>query len=148
MAKQTEELLLKYSKDTEEKLLNSTKLIDSKLTELADSLEKSVLKGIKSNEQFLQTETSKLGEQLKATFTTLEASAKEKIRSNVENEFIAVRKVIETYRQERFSLIDNQIISLVEDTASIALHKTMSLSDHTDLIYKALDEAKSKNVFS
>ena len=106
------------------------------------------LAGISKNESFLQEQTTKLSGQLSETFTTLEANAKEQIRSNVEKEFISVKKVIETYRQERFAIVDNQILSLIEKTTSIALGKNLTLHDHTDLIYKSLDEAKSKNVFT
>ena len=96
----------------------------------------------------MQEQTTKLSTQLSGTFTTLEANAKEQIRSNVEKEFISVKKVIETYRQERYALVDNQILSLLENTANIALGKELTLQDHTDLIYKALEEAKSKDTFT
>jgi hypothetical protein len=90
----------------------------------------------------------KLSKQLSNTFTTLEANAKEQIRSNVEKELIAVKKVVETYRQERYALIDNEIISLIEKTTELALLKKLELNEHTELLYRALEEAKSKNSFS
>lgn len=146
--KEYEEKLETLTKDTEALLIKYGQSMDANLKRLVDGVEKRVSSGISKNETFLQEETNKLSKQLSSTFTTLEANAKEQIRSNVEKEFIAVKKVIETYRQERYALIDSEILSLIEKTTAIALQKTLSLSDHTDLIYRALEEAKSKNTFS
>ena len=122
--------------------------MESDLKRLSGALEKRIAAGITKNESLLQEETTKLSTQLSETFGTLEANAKEQIRSNVEKEFISVKKVIETYRQERFALVDNQILSLLENVTNVALQKSLTLQDHSDLIYKALDEAKSKDIFS
>ncbi len=146
--KDYEEKLQTLTKETELLLAQYGKSMDGQLKRLVEGVEKRVASGIAKNEAFLQDETNKLSKQLSNTFTTLEANAKEQIRSNVEKEFIAVKKVVETYRQERFALIDNEIISLIENTTALALQKTLTLNEHTDLIYRALDEAKSKNTFS
>jgi DNA anti-recombination protein RmuC len=133
--------------DTEKLREKYTKALHDDLERLSSAVEKRVATGISKNESFLQEETTKLSNQLSNTFTTLEANAKEQIRSNVEKEFISVKKIIETYRQERFALIDSQILALIERTASIALNKSLTLKDHTELMYKALEEAKSKDTF-
>ena len=133
---------------TEQILADYNKSVENDLKRLSDALEKRIASGISKNENFLQQETTKLSSQLSNTFTTLEANAKEQIRSNVEKEFISVKKVIETYRQERYALIDNQILSLLENTTAIALQKSLSLQDHTEFIYRALEEAKSKDIFT
>ena len=143
-----EEKLDKLTEATEELLSKYGKQMDENLKRLVEGVEKRVAAGIAKNETFLQEETNKLSKQLSNTFTTLEANAKEQIRGNVEKEFIAVKKVVETYRQERYALIDSELLSLIENTTQLALQKTLSLSEHTDLIYRALEEAKSKNTFS
>jgi DNA anti-recombination protein RmuC len=134
---QTESMLAEYSKRT-----------DAELKRLAEALEKRIAAGIQKNETLLQEETDKLSKQLSSTFSTLEANAKEQIRSNVEKEFIGVKKVVEAYRQERFALIDNELLSLLEGTTQLALQRSLTLSDHTELLYKALEEAKANNTFS
>jgi len=148
IGKEYEAKLEELTVHTEQILENYNKSVEADLRRLSDALEKRISTGISKNENLLQEQTTKLSTQLSDTFTTLEANAKEQIRSNVEKEFISVKKVIETYRQERYALVDNQILSLLENTATIALGKQLSLKDHTELIYRALEEAKSKNTFT
>ena len=133
---------------TEQILEKYHNAMDENMKRLSDAVEKRIAAGIAKNEAFLQEETTKLSNQLSSTFTTLEANAKEQIRSNVEKEFISVKKVIETYRQERFALIDNQLLALVENVTRSALQKSLTLKDHTELIYRALEEAKAKDTFT
>lgn len=137
LAKQTESLLSQYMSEVEKGLKS-----------LTSKIEKQVSEGITKNESFLQQETNKLSTQLASTFKTLEANAKEQIRNNVENELISVKKLVETYRQERYALIDSQIVSLIENTVAVVFQKKLSLADHTELMYRALEEAKSKDAFS
>ena len=143
-----EKKLASLQKETEALLAQYGKNMDAQLKRLVEGVEKRVAAGISKNETFLQEETNKLSKQLSNTFTTLEANAKEQIRSNVEKELIAVKKVVETYRQERYALIDSEIVALIEKTTELALQKKLSLNDHTELLYRALEEAKSKNTFS
>lgn len=137
LANQTQELLKKYSTEAEKSF-----------TALTSSLEKKVAESIQKNDMFMQTETDKLSKQLSSTFSTLEANVKEQVRGSVEQEFITVKKIIEAYRQKRFALVDSQIVSLIEGTAKVALQKKLTLSEHSELIYKALEEAKSQGTFS
>ena len=143
-----EERLDDLTENTEKLVAKYNESMQQDMKRLSEAVEKRIAAGIAKNENFLQEETTKLSNQLTSTFTTLEANAKEQIRSNVEKEFISVKKVVETYRQERFALIDNQLIALVEDTTAIALGKKLTLSEHTDLLYKALEEAKAKDIFT
>lgn len=146
--KDYEENLHALTEETSAMLTKYSEHMDHELSRLTGSLEKRMSASIQKNESFLQEETGRLSKQLASTFGTLEANAKEQIRSNVEAEFIGVKKVIETYRQERFALIDNQLLSLIENTTSVALQKTLTLAEHTELLYRALEEAKSKGTFS
>lgn len=148
VGKEYEAKLEELTVHTEQVLARYNERVEASLKRLSDALEKRIAAGILKNENFLQEETKKLSTQLSNTFTTLEVSAKEQIRGSVEKEFISVKKIIETYRQERYALIDNQLLSLLENTAAIALGKNLTLQDHTDLIYRALEEAKGKDVFT
>ena len=96
----TEQILAKYNES-----------VESDLKRLSNALEKRIATGISKNETFLQEQTANLSGQLGKTFTALEANAKEQIRSNVEKEFISVKKIIETYRQERYAIVDSKILS-------------------------------------
>ena len=148
LEKEYETKLAGLEQETEKSLKMYMDAMQKDLKQLSEGLQKRIAESISKNEQFLQGETQKLSNQLSGTFTTLEANAKEQIRNNVEKELISVKKLVETYRQERFALIDTQILSLIERTTAIALQKTLTIGEHTELIYKALEEAKSKDAFS
>ncbi len=66
----------------------------------------------------------------------------EKTTSSIELELKASRQLIDTYKAEQLKLIDENIIAMMERTMSIVLAKKLSLKEHMDLIYEALEKAK------
>ena len=70
------------------------------------------------------------------------------ISGQLQGAFGAVEKAIDTYRVKQLRLIDDQIISLVEQTTAIVLRKELSLRDQSEFIYRALEEVKQKGLFS
>lgn len=137
LSEQTKRLLDTYAMDAEQHFLSLTK-----------SLEDTISRNLEHNERFMQDKTVQLSEHLASTFTTLEANVKEQIRSGVEQEFAVVKRIVESYRQKRFALVDSHIVSLIEQTSAIVLQKKLSLDDHAEFVFKALEEAKSKGIFS
>lgn len=66
----------------------------------------------------------------------------QKTTSSIELELKASRQMIDTYKAEQLKLIDENIIAMMERTMSIVLAKKLSLKEHMDLIYEALEKAK------
>jgi hypothetical protein len=43
-------------------------------------------------------------------------------------------------------MIDRRIVALVERVAALTLQKELSVSEHADMVYKSLEEAKKEGV--
>lgn len=70
-----------------------------------------------------------------------------KLNSMVDSEFNDFKKEMEDYKSSRLKVVDEQIVTLVEETVRIALNNNLSKEDHRDIIYRALEEAKREGVF-
>ena len=65
----------------------------------------------------------------------------------IDKEIGRARGIIEQYRVKRLEVVDENIVAILERTLNITLGKKMTLSDQTQLVYEALEEAKKENVF-
>lgn len=59
-------------------------------------------------------------------------------------EIAASREAIEGYKQAQLKVVDENILSMLEQTLSMVLAKKVSLEDELDLVYEALDKAKAE----
>jgi len=89
-----------------------------------------------------------LSDQFTSVFSEIKEEGKLRISEQIDKEIKDIKEVVDAYKKSRLTLVDNQIVTLVEKTASIVLKKNMSLKDHADVIIKALSDAKQKNIFS
>ena len=62
--------------------------------------------------------------------------------NSIELELKSTRALIETYKNQQISLVDENIIAMMEQTLAIVLAKKLSLKDQLDLVYEALEKAK------
>lgn len=68
----------------------------------------------------------------------------QKTSSSIELELKASRELIETYKNQQLKLIDENIVAMMEQTLSLVLGKKLSLNDQLDLVYEALEKAKTE----
>jgi len=71
----------------------------------------------------------------------------QKIDAYLRDEFEKAKEEIYAYKEARMKILDKQIISLVEQVAEITLRKKLSLKEHGELAYQALEEAKKEGIF-
>ncbi len=81
-------------------------------------------------------------EQLETELTSFLHKTEEQSVHSLELELKAARQMVETYKQQQFVLIDENIIAILERTLSLVLSKKLTLQDHVDLIYESLEKAK------
>lgn len=84
-------------------------------------------------------------EQNLATFM---ATSQEKSLQAVELELRSTRGLIETYKQEQFKLIDENIVAVLERTMSLVINQKLSLKDQLDLVFDSLEKAKVEKFFA
>lgn len=65
----------------------------------------------------------------------------------IDKEIGRARRLIDEYRQKRLEIVDENIVGILERTLNITLGKKLSLTEQTELVYEALEEAKKENIF-
>jgi F0F1-type ATP synthase membrane subunit b/b' len=96
----------------------------------------------------IQKEFAELSSSAKADHKALLEEHKKNITETLSNEIASVRQAISEYKKERFAIVDQQVVGLIEDTTRIALNRSLSLQEHTDIIQASLEEAKKQGIFS
>ena len=131
-----------------EELQSLTKTLGETIRDNLKKVEEAGIEGVKRSEELTEQTLLELSKSLSHAFESLEDSVKGKIEENIEKEFNSVRDMIDTYRKKRMDMVDSEIIALIEQTTVLALQKKLTFSEHSDLLFAALEEAKSQNIFS
>ena len=137
----------KGSQATEE-LQALTKTLEKTIADNLKKVEVAGTEGVKRSEELTQQVLEDLSKSLGRAFENLEGSVKDKIEENIEKEFDSVREMIDVYRKKRMDMVDSELIALIEQTTALALQKKLTFSEHSELLFAALEEAKSQNIFS
>lgn len=66
----------------------------------------------------------------------------QKSLSAIELELTSARNLIATYKEQQIKIINENILAILERTLSLVLIKKLTLKDHMDEIYDALEKAK------
>ena len=96
--------------------------------------------GIKTGEQRI----NQLFEKIETRVSDFLVQTEQKSLSSIELELKAAREMIDSYKNQKFKLIDENIVAMMEQTLSIVLAKKLALKDQLDLIYEALEKAKAE----
>jgi len=91
-------------------------------------------------DQFLEAESG--------TFSSFSQEVKNQIKSQVEEEMIKVNAEVENYKKARVIAIDKNIAAIVTAATLKVLGKKLTLDEQTDLVLKALDQAKVEKFLS
>ena len=152
-----------------EKLL-STKIVDSYRTdieklenEIQQKFEKNTLEADKVYKEFLASIENKITASLTANQKILDQKATEfidtagkslteytqelesRIKNQIEGEMQKANGEIEEYKIHRRKVLDEKIVDILEEVLRLTIDKKLSLSDQSDFIYKALEEAKKNH---
>lgn len=83
----------------------------------------------------------------KESMESLTSQSEKLVRKKIDSDYIEVKKEIQDYKEEQLKKIDQDIYKLLEKVSSLVLGKAISLSEHEDLIEKALEKSKKEGVF-
>ena len=135
--------LEEITRHTKDLLLKQVQIAEKMLQEEAESMRQTFAK---ENERIQQTFAG-VGAQAQPEYQVLTEEIKKRLSDEVTKEIDLARQAVTAYKQERFAMLNKEIIGLIEDTARIALHKSLSLDEHRGIILDALAEAKRQGVF-
>jgi len=94
-------------------------------------------------------ETNTMGEikNFRDSVEKLTVSSQKLVKKKIDTDFAQVQKEIENYKAQELKKIDDKIYGLLEKVSKQTLGKAISLSEHENLITKALGKAKKEGVF-
>lgn len=87
----------------------------------------------KINELLLNFETN---------LTNFFTKAEQQSLDSINLELRSARQLIDSYKSQQLSIVDENIVAILERTLSLVLKEKLSLKDQIDLVYQALEKAK------
>ncbi|MBI2039901.1 hypothetical protein HYT18_02415 [Candidatus Microgenomates bacterium] len=90
----------------------------------------------------LEIRINQLFDKLESRLSSFLMQTEQKTTYSIELELKSARQLIETYKQQQFALIDENILAMMEQTLGLVLNKKLSLKEQLDLVYEALEKAK------
>jgi len=121
--------------------------VEKGIQHLALALEEAAANESGKNAELVRTEMRKIGEETARAVLGVAKGLDDSLRVNLEKEFKSISAELTRYRETRMRLIDERILVLIEETAQIALQKQLPMQTQSDLVYRALDEAKQRGFF-
>jgi len=95
----------------------------------------------------IQTEAEKYLREMHLSLASLVERAEKRVNEELSAELEKTKNEIEAYKKARMQKIDHEIVNIVEKTVYKTLGKSLDLESHMELIFKALNEAKSEGFF-
>lgn len=69
-----------------------------------------------------------------------------KMSSEMDKIINQTQKDLDVYREVRMRILDEYILNILEDVMRVALEKKLSFADQSELVFKALAQAKKENI--
>src|SRR3989344_3374801 len=142
----TQKLILEFKTKLENLTDASEKSIfasQDQLIKFMADLQKRSAQFEQSSQSATQQRISELFERLEQKLSDFLIQTEQKTTNSLELELKATRNLVEGYKAQQLKLIDENIIAMMEQTLNIVLGKKLPLKDNMDLIYEALDRAKT-----
>ena len=153
-AKESGQVFLVESNNTAQNITESLKSIKEKArsaeeeySRLAVRLEDSMNQQIVEGREQISHSVEAIVDNFSKTTQEIKEDNSKKFDKYLISEFEKTQKEITEYRDIRMKILDKQLISLIERVTEITLNKKLSLKEHSELAYKALEEAKEEGIF-
>lgn len=117
-------------------------------TDFIKAIEAKVNEHIGETQKNLSTASSGLVDSMQKSLEKMSADVDKRVKDQVEHALDEARSEISEYKKRRMKVVDERIIDMLEDVIKVTLEKKLSLVEQSELVYKALDEAKKENAFS
>lgn len=114
-----------------DEMKNARAETEKRLLSVADEVNQMAATELKVFANTLQEQTKK---------TQAEAAA------NIQQVFASMGEEVEKYKKARLAMVDQVVRDMVLKVAREVMGETLTMSDHETLVFKALEEAKKKNV--
>lgn len=141
----TSKLESEYASKLSQSLETSTQNIETaqnRLLSFMQDLQKRSQEFEEASKMTGQQRINQLFDRIESRLSDFLVLTEQNTTSSIELELKATRQFIDTYKTKQLKLIDENILAMMEQTLNIVLAKKLSLKEHLDLIYEALEQAK------
>jgi len=139
--------LLAIEKALQEQLEHNAQHADVVYNEFIKSAEATIQNHITANQKMLEDKSQTLITRTEGLLTEFTKRLEEKVQGDVDKELLKVAEEIDNYKATRMRIVDERIVDILEEIMRTVIGKKMSLADQSELIYKALEEAKKEHAF-
>ena len=139
-AKSIKELETNLINEFKASLDNADKTFQGFLAVVQENLRQQELQ----NQRLFQEKTTHLVEGAQTTMITFIKEINNKVYKQIDDELRAVRNELEMYKTRRMEVINKYIIDILERTLEETLGKKLTLDEHSEIIFNALEKAKNE----
>lgn len=94
------------------------------------------------NQEVAKQRTNEIFDKFEQNLSKFLTETQQKSVMSIQLEMEAARTLIETYKSQKFKLVDENIIAILEETLSLVIAKKLNFQDQMDIVYEALEKAK------
>lgn len=138
---------LKQSSELFDRLSGEIQQVEGGIKHLMKALVEAATDETSKNVELVRNEMQKIGAHTASSVTTVAKDLEKVLEQNLANEFASISTDVEKYRRARLELVDERVLVIIEKTAQIALQKELSIKEQSELVYRALEEAKQTGIF-
>ncbi len=129
------------------KLETGTAEAEKTYREYLQTLEKSLTADLANKQGYLDQQVEVFFGETQKLLAGFVQSLQQQTQVQVDKEIGNARAMIDSYRQKRLEIVDENIVAILEKTLNITLAKKLTLAEQTELVYEALEEAKKGSLF-
>ncbi|MCL4367551.1 hypothetical protein M1563_05295 [Patescibacteria group bacterium] len=144
LQKKYAEEIEKYKNQLQASLQEQVSVSQSEFNKFLDDLKSHSEQSQTLNQQVTEQRTREIFELFEQRLATFLTQTEQESISAVDLEIKAARQLIDTYKSQQLALIDENIIAVLERTLAIVLNKKLPLKDQMDLVFEALEKAKTE----
>jgi hypothetical protein len=91
-----------------------------------------------------KTRVDKLFEDFETKLADFLLQSEQKMMLAVDLELRSARQLIDTYKVQQMTVVDENIVAMLEKTLSLVLARNLDLKDQMDFVYESLEKAKAE----
>lgn len=140
--------LAAVEKALSDQLIRNTEHAEQTYEGFIKGAEKAIKEHVKANEKMLSDKSNEMVSQTSEMLGVFTKELEQKVKADIEQKMNEATNEIEQYKLTRIRVIDERIVDVLEEVLEVVLEKKLTLADQSDLVYKALEQAKREHAFS
>lgn len=148
LTKEFQTHLAAVEKALSDQLIRNTEHAEQTYEGFIKGAEKAIKEHVRANEKMLSDKSNEMVSQTSEMLGVFTKELEQKVKADIEQKMAEATNEIEQYKLTRIRVIDERIVDVLEEVLEVVLEKKLTLADQSDLVYKALEQAKREHAFS